>query len=665
MLFAIRTGNALSIRYTIQSHPLSEYERTEDIPHIKGYAIHRADAHGLKFLALTHTTLFSSEPKSHITKAIDEYSKRVENWKNQLSDFLVSTNVESEFTDIIEAAQRISGTKHLLIGLFARPVEAFFFEKHRGNLSYDERTIIISKKENPKTFDRLYNIDNYLDFWMPSKFGKIHYQAYKLTHRNSYLAVVLLDEENLTELAPFIMIDEFLEVLSNFLMVVRSRRLYTGRALLSELFESDEPASVETLTTRVNQFLSGKRLSWIDEACDLIRQYLRVDACSVFWKHEEPRLVLAGSTHCKELQQAFYNLNNPSLTGKVFKSDRPICCVHVGTHKENSHIFDEDVPVPHESWLGHPIRSKGTRIGVLRLLHKRSPTNRVTFFCGSDIENARMVSNYLAKCYDELSQYAKMYKAQKYALEHQKEAEEAERTTSRFMKSLTHEVQRPIPSIGGLLEYLENLLDKSSISEKYQLVLKIKDCYSCLDLLQVILDTIAHHGGQIIPNYKEIELVEDLLQPLKKMLESAAQVEKKEFLYVPPSSTLWITLDKALTTQILVILLLNAFKYANDDSAVILTVSVTSEGVEFEVEDVGEVIPAGYEKKIFEWEIRGPRIIKKRYPGAGIGLTLAQDIAKALGTEIVVKRREPKTIFAFKLKSGGFYENCMDRRRNT
>lgn len=221
------------------------------------------------------------------------------------------------------------------------------------------------------------------------------------------------------------------------------------------------------------------------------------------------------------------------------------------------------------------------------------------------------------------------------------------------MKSLTHEIQRPLPSIGGLLEYLEILLGKSSLAEKDNIILKIKDCWSCLDLLQVILETIVHHSGEIYPNRKEVNLVEDLLQPLKKMLDTAAHDEKKEFIYIDNSSHRWVTIDKSLTTQILVILLLNAFKYANDNTEVLLIVNDTSQGIEFQVEDKGEVIPLECTDRIFDWEYRAPIIVTKKYPGAGIGLSLAQKIAKALKTKIVLKKRSPKTIFTFKLRIGG------------
>ena len=47
--------------------------------------------------------------------------------------------------------------------------------------------------------------------------------------------------------------------------------------------------------------------------------------------------------------------------------------------------------------------------------------------------------------------------------------------------------------------------------------------------------------------------------------------------------------------------------------------------------------------------------------GAGIGLSLAKDIANALGAMLYVKQTKPKTIFAFRIPQGGSYAYHMDR----
>ena len=73
-------------------------------------------------------------------------------------------------------------------------------------------------------------------------------------------------------------------------------------------------------------------------------------------------------------------------------------------------------------------------------------------------------------------------------------------------------------------------------------------------------------------------------------------------------------------------------------------------GIEFSVKNIGETIPADAKDKVFEWGYRSPDVIEKRYPGAGIGLSLAQHIATSIHTRIYVKQTEPETVFAFKLK---------------
>lgn len=107
--------------------------------------------------------------------------------------------------------------------------------------------------------------------------------------------------------------------------------------------------------------------------------------------------------------------------------------------------------------------------------------------------------------------------------------------------------------------------------------------------------------------------------------------------------------DPGLTTQLLVILLLNAFKYSYADTTVYLYIKNSKDGIDFGVEDQGEIIPEQDVEKIFQWEYRAENIRKHKYPGAGIGLTLAQRIARAIGSKVYVKQRTPKTVFAFQL----------------
>ncbi|MCK5615462.1 sensor histidine kinase, partial [Candidatus Pacearchaeota archaeon] len=235
-----------------------------------------------------------------------------------------------------------------------------------------------------------------------------------------------------------------------------------------------------------------------------------------------------------------------------------------------------------------------------------------------------------------------------------KVAEQAQEKTSRFMKSLTHEIERPIPAIGYLLENLKLMFNRETWNiDKKKFVRKIRDCQASLDLLNVIASTITQQTEVITPTYQKENLEVVILNRLYAMLINFARSNKRGFHFQLISDMKWFVLDANLTKQVLVILLLNAFKYSHRNSTVYLYVRHSRGGIEFEVENEGETIPLDDIDKIFEWEYRSPAIRQQNYPGAGIGLALAKQIAGAMDAGLYVKSREPKTIFAFELKLRG------------
>ncbi len=641
--FASRTGTRVEF-------PDSWQTLSREATELKATFVAEArNGYGFEFICMARRRYLSGNTDSYFERVIHEYCLRVAMWRQGLLQFLVARNREAEFAEIIRAARELSGYRNMVVGQFADTIETFVFELPEGDDPIDNNIFCISKEHDGRVYKNLL-LRN--DFCLKLR-GAMQYMTYQLKHGDRLLGVVLFGENSQAESYPYSQREEFLEVLANFFVALKSRRLASGRKLLAELFGTDRMAGDEIYAERIAKFRAGSRLAWIDEICRLVAKHLSVEACTIFWKSDDQtQLALAGSTHGHNIEKVTYPLEGKSLTVKCLKTRKPVYKLNVGSESENSHIFDEEIALPHQSWLAYPIEEKGICIGVLRLLHKLSPGKRVTYFTVEDIENASLISNFIATYYEELGHYKRVYQTKEEAQAHLRKAEAAQARTAQFMKSLTHEIERPIPAIGYLLEYLYLAMDKCNIPEgllpeKKTLLLKIKDCRSGLDLLQVIVNTIGMHSRKIVPKYVEKNILVDLLVPLHRMLSWVAKGSTKDFVYLPEQITSWATLDFGLITQVLVILLLNAFKYANDNSTIFLRVTGVGECIEFEVEDVGEVIAPEDTEKIFGWEYRGATVIAKGYPGAGIGLFLAKRICEALGANIAVKQRVPKTIFAF------------------
>ena len=97
--------------------------------------------------------------------------------------------------------------------------------------------------------------------------------------------------------------------------------------------------------------------------------------------------------------------------------------------------------------------------------------------------------------------------------------------------------------------------------------------------------------------------------------------------------------DDALA-QILVNLLSNAEKYSTERKEVEIHSYLTENSVHVSVLDRGSGVPPGEEAKIFEPFYRAHDSLASGIQGSGLGLTLAQRLAKEHGGEISFQARE-------------------------
>jgi two-component system sensor histidine kinase KdpD len=87
-------------------------------------------------------------------------------------------------------------------------------------------------------------------------------------------------------------------------------------------------------------------------------------------------------------------------------------------------------------------------------------------------------------------------------------------------------------------------------------------------------------------------------------------------------------------------LLSNAEKYSGDRREVTLHSYFDSEHICVSVLDRGVGVPDGEERKVFEAFYRAQDSLSSGIQGSGLGLTLAQRLAREHGGEVVYARRE-------------------------
>jgi signal transduction histidine kinase len=94
--------------------------------------------------------------------------------------------------------------------------------------------------------------------------------------------------------------------------------------------------------------------------------------------------------------------------------------------------------------------------------------------------------------------------------------------------------------------------------------------------------------------------------------------------------------------QIMVNLVGNAIKFTNPGGAVRLVVRPEANRIRFDVHDNGVGIPADRLNEIFEPFVQVDDALTRTASGAGLGLAISRDLARAMGGELTVQSEPAK-----------------------
>lgn len=209
---------------------------------------------------------------------------------------------------------------------------------------------------------------------------------------------------------------------------------------------------------------------------------------------------------------------------------------------------------------------------------------------------------------------------------------------SDFMSTITHEMRTPMNGVIGSLELLAEE-DLNGVQREY-LQLARQSADNMMALVNRLLSF--SDGVSRLPQIKTVTIATG------SFFESIARQHRSGFsrkglffdMMISPLVPSHFVSDKDLLTRLLDILLVNAFKFT-DRGSVWLQVS-PGEGGEGEflhvsVSDSGPGIPGDLLERIFEPFFQVDGSITRRYGGAGLGLSIARQIAPLLEGEVQVE----------------------------
>lgn len=207
-----------------------------------------------------------------------------------------------------------------------------------------------------------------------------------------------------------------------------------------------------------------------------------------------------------------------------------------------------------------------------------------------------------------------------------------DRAKDSFLSNVTHELRTPLTTIQGYIEmFLGNNLGDISESQRHALTVMDRNARH---LLNHINEMIEFSRMQI----RGIQLVIDLYDAVVLARESVAAIlpsstEKRiEVVCDTPNEPLYAWGDRDKIRQLLGIFLNNAIKFTEAEGKIVVGVRKENEtDIVFSVGDTGIGIDPSLHEKIFTRFFQADSSKTRKYEGAGIGLSIAQNIVQAHG----------------------------------
>jgi signal transduction histidine kinase len=161
-------------------------------------------------------------------------------------------------------------------------------------------------------------------------------------------------------------------------------------------------------------------------------------------------------------------------------------------------------------------------------------------------------------------------------------------------------------------------------------------------LINNVLDFSRLESGEKKYNFQPCDLTE-VVRATTEMFRPHLEANGFKFNCELPGMPILVHSDADALSQIIVNLLSNAEKYANGDREITVQAAQRQSPLpyaEIKVLDRGPGVPRGSEEKIFEKFYRAHDSLSSGIQGSGLGLTLARQIARAHGGDVVYEPRE-------------------------
>jgi len=217
------------------------------------------------------------------------------------------------------------------------------------------------------------------------------------------------------------------------------------------------------------------------------------------------------------------------------------------------------------------------------------------------------------------------------------EAEASNRAKTGFLAAMSHELRTPLNAIAGYAQLMQEGIAGPVSDQQQEYLTRIRA--SQQHLLAIVNDLLNYsriEAGEVAYDLSPLSLHEVIARVLAMMM---PQAERKGLQLVEEQCEERVTAlaDQLKTEQIVLNLVSNAVKFTPEGGAVTVTCARRDGAALLEVRDTGPGIPEDVQEMIFDPFVQLGRSLTSTHEGAGLGLAISRDLARAMDGDVTVQ----------------------------